>query len=135
MSRKGWNFSYVVISVIYCIVAVSTLVVKIFMGYAATLSIDVNSKDNSNRTAFHLACMEGHSGVVKIFMGYAANLSIDIYSKDTCNRTHSMLNLTWMPIKVLWANSMLVGIKKSWGIFPIIQKSNTMTAFVDSENC
>ena len=48
---------------------------------------------------------------------------------------HSMLNLTWMPIKVLRANSMLVGIKKSWGIFPIKQKSNTMTAFVDSENC
>ena len=39
-----------------------------------------------------------------------------------------------MPIKVLRANSMLVDIKKSWGIFPIKQKSNTMTAFVDSEN-
>ena len=40
-----------------------------------------------------------------------------------------------MPIKVLRANSMLVSIKKPWGIFPIKQKSNTMTAFVDSENC
>ena len=48
---------------------------------------------------------------------------------------HSMLNPTWMPIKVLQANSMLVGIKKSWGSFPIKQKSNTRTAFVDSENC
>ena len=40
-----------------------------------------------------------------------------------------------MAIKVLLANSMLVDIEKSWGIFPIKQKSNTMTAFVDSENC
>ena len=40
-----------------------------------------------------------------------------------------------MPIKVLQANSMLVDIEKSWGIFPIKQKSNTMTAFEDSENC
>ena len=30
---------------------------------------------------------------------------------------------------------MLVSIEKSWGIFPIKQKFNTMTAFVDSENC
>ena len=40
-----------------------------------------------------------------------------------------------MPIKVLWANSMLVSVKKSWEIFPIKQKFNTMTAFVDNEKC
>ena len=47
---------------------------------------------------------------------------------------HSMLHLTWIPIKVLRANSMLVSIKTSWGIFPIKQKFNTMAAFVDSTN-
>ena len=29
---------------------------------------------------------------------------------------------------------MFVSIEKSWGIFPIKQKFNTMAAFVDSEN-
>ena len=39
-----------------------------------------------------------------------------------------------MPIKVLRANSMLVSIKKSWGIFPIKQKFDTMAAFLYSKN-
>ena len=30
---------------------------------------------------------------------------------------------------------MFVSIEKSWGIFPIKQKFNTMAAFLDSENC
>ena len=39
-----------------------------------------------------------------------------------------------MHIKVFQADSMLLGIEKSWGIFQIKQKFNTMAAFVDSEN-
>ena len=39
-----------------------------------------------------------------------------------------------MPIKVFRADSMLLSIGKSWEIFPIKQKFNTMTAFVDSKN-
>ena len=48
---------------------------------------------------------------------------------------HSMLNLNGVPINVFRANSMLVSIKKSWGIIPIQQKFDTMAAIVDSENC
>ena len=48
---------------------------------------------------------------------------------------HSTQTFTWMPTKVLRANSMLVSIKKSWGIFPIKQKFDTMITFIDSENC
>ena len=40
---------------------------------------------------------------------------------------HSTLTFTWMPIKVLAANSMLVSIKR--GIFPIKQKFDTTAAF------
>ena len=47
---------------------------------------------------------------------------------------HSTLVLTWIPIKVFRADSMLLSIGKSWGIFPIKQKFNTMAAFVDSKN-
>ena len=39
-----------------------------------------------------------------------------------------------MPIKVLGANSMLVSIKKSWGIFLIKQKFDTIAAFLFSKN-
>ena len=39
-----------------------------------------------------------------------------------------------MPTKVFRADSMLLGIEKSWEIFPIKQKFNTMAAFVDSKN-
>ena len=39
-----------------------------------------------------------------------------------------------MPTKVFRADSMLLGIEKSWGIFPIKQKFNTMAAFVDGKN-
>ena len=45
-----------------------------------------------------------------------------------------MLIFTWMPIKVLWANSMLVSVRKLWGIFPIKQKFDTMAAFLYSKN-
>ena len=39
-----------------------------------------------------------------------------------------------MPVKVFQGDSMLLSIGKSWGIFPIKQKFNTMAAFVDSKN-
>ena len=47
---------------------------------------------------------------------------------------HSMLTFTWMPKKIFQADWMLLSIRKSWGIFPIQQKFNTMAAFVDSKN-
>ena len=67
----------------------------------------------------------------------AKEKSYTIYhSKNTERiwRKHSMLIFTWMPIKVLRANSMLVSVKKSWGIFPIKQKFDTMAAFLYSKN-
>lgn len=42
--------------------------VKIFLKNAATLSIDLNRKDNYGLTGFHLACRSSHSNVVKVIL-------------------------------------------------------------------
>ena len=47
---------------------------------------------------------------------------------------HSTLTLALIPIKVFLADSMLLSIRKSWEIFQIKQKFNTIAAFVDSKN-
>ena len=39
-----------------------------------------------------------------------------------------------MPFKVFGADSMRLSIKKSWGIFPIKQKFDTMAAFLYNKN-
>ena len=48
--------------------------------------------------------------------------------------SHSMLTFIWLPIKVFQADLMLLSIRKSWRIFPIQQKFDTMAAFLYSKN-
>jgi ankyrin repeat protein len=57
-------------------------VVRIFMEYASTLSIDLNQKTQNGQTAFHLACRRGHLELVKIFMENSTPLSINLSTKD-----------------------------------------------------
>ena len=38
----------------------------------------------------------------------------------------------WICIKVCWTNSIILGTRKLWWIFPINQKFDTMTAFLDN---
>ena len=61
--------------------------VKSFIENAAALSIDLNIKNNKGSTAFHQACLNGHSNVIKIFMDgeysiSASALRIDHNRKD-----------------------------------------------------
>ena len=51
------------------------------------MSINLNAIDILGKTAFHLACGEGHSNVVKIFMEISATLSIDLNAKDIIGQT------------------------------------------------
>ena len=51
------------------------------------MSINLNVIDILGKTAFHLACGEGHSNVVKIFMEISATLSIDLNAKDIIGQT------------------------------------------------
>jgi len=39
-----------------------------------------------------------------------------------------------MPMGVFWADSVLLSVGGSWGVFPIGQKFDTNAAFVDSKN-
>ena len=51
-------------------------VVKILMENAGRLSFDLSKKDSMGLTAFHFACLNGHSDRVQVFMEDAALFSI-----------------------------------------------------------
>ena len=49
---------------------------------SAELGIDLNTKDDHDYTAFHLACDRGHANVAKIIMANSAALKIDLNTKS-----------------------------------------------------
>jgi ankyrin repeat protein len=57
------------------------------MESSATLNIDLNTKDNSGKTAFHFACGFGCINVAKLIMENSATLSIDLNAKDNSGQT------------------------------------------------
>ena len=57
-------------------------VVNILMENATDLRISVNEKDNYERTAVYLACMQGHSGVVKNFIQNKVAWNINFKIED-----------------------------------------------------
>ena len=59
------------------------------MNNAATLGIDLNSRDNDyGQTAFSWACKEGHADVVKLLMENASTtMSIDLNAKSKSGNT------------------------------------------------
>ena len=53
------------------------------MENANSLSINLDKKSNDGLTAFHIACVKGHSGVIKACLDNAANVrSIDLNMKN-----------------------------------------------------
>ena len=56
--------------------------IRIFIEYASTLSIDLNQKTQNGQTAFHMACGRGQLEVVQIFMENSTPLSIDLSAED-----------------------------------------------------
>ena len=55
--------------------------------HASKLGIDLNAQDNGGRSAFHLACGEGHSEVADLILQNASELSIELNSKDNAGWT------------------------------------------------
>ena len=58
--------------------------VKIFMENRAI--VDLNLKDNKNRTAFHIACEVGNFNLVKMFMENSATFPFKIFGLQMKNR-------------------------------------------------
>ena len=58
---------------------------------SVTLSIDLNAKEETGQTAFHLACGWDHFYLVKVIMENSDTVSIDLNAKD--NRGHTAFNL------------------------------------------
>ena len=54
---------------------------------AATLGIDLNTKDNVGQTAFHSACRWGSINVVKMIIENPTTLSIDFNAKENAGQT------------------------------------------------
>ena len=46
--------------------------------HASDLNIDLNAQDNGGRSAFHLACGEGHSEVADLILQNASELSMKV---------------------------------------------------------
>ena len=61
--------------------------VEMLITNAATLSIDLSTKDNDGFTDLHCACINGHANVVKIIMENASAFSIDLRRKDSFGST------------------------------------------------
>ena len=60
----------------------------VLMNNAATLGIDLNSRDNEyGQTAFSWACEKGHADVVKLLMENATTMSIDLNAKSNGGNT------------------------------------------------
>ena len=68
---------------------------KIFMEKAATLGIDLNTKDNNGLTGFDQVCQRFDQDLVKMFFENATKLSFDLNAKDNMGWTafHSACEL------------------------------------------
>ena len=65
------------------------------------LNTDLNSKDDTGRTAFHLVCRWGYIKVVKMFLANFATLSIDLKAKDNEGRTAFHVACEWGQVDVV----------------------------------
>ena len=54
---------------------------------SADLNIDLNAKDQSGMTAFHLACFRGKKDIVEMMINYADSFKIDLVAKDLDGQT------------------------------------------------
>ena len=57
------------------------------MQKAAEFKIDVNTKDNLGKIAFHLACTKIHTDIAKILMQNSSEFNIDLNAKDIIGET------------------------------------------------
>ena len=57
------------------------------MKKSSELKIDLNIKDNSGRTAFHLACMNGRVRIVDMMIEQSESLELDLKAEDCDGKT------------------------------------------------
>ena len=46
------------------------------------LNVELNAKDNSGKTAFHITCVKGHSEIVEMLIQKSIELKIELNAKD-----------------------------------------------------
>ena len=52
------------------------------MKNSAEFNIELNAKNNSGNTAFHLACLQGNVKIVDMLMKNSAEFNIELNAKD-----------------------------------------------------
>ena len=57
------------------------------MKNSAKFNIELNSKDNSGRTAFHDACAWGKTSIVDIMINNSESFNLDLTARDNYGRT------------------------------------------------
>ena len=51
------------------------------------LKIDINSKNQNGRTAFHLACINGTIGIVDMMIENMQSFNLDLEAKDNAGKS------------------------------------------------
>ena len=57
------------------------------MKNSAKLNIDLNAKDITGNTAFHLACMDVRTSIVDMMINNSESLKLDLTARDKWGRT------------------------------------------------
>ena len=60
---------------------------KMLVENPAKYNIDLNSKDESGKTAFHWVCKKGHSKIAEILVQKSTENILDLNAKDKCKLT------------------------------------------------
>ena len=58
-----------------------------FLKRSIELNIDLNSKDQSGMTGFHLACVNGKTSIVEMIIDNADSSNIDLKAKTWARKT------------------------------------------------